>query len=272
MFFLDERFLTLVGVLIFLVLILRLAIKIILEYERGVLFRLGRLVGVKGPGLIIIIPIIDKIVRVSLRTIVFDVPTQEVITKDNVTCRINAVLYYRVVAPDKVIVNVEKYHEATTEYAQTTLRSVAGQAYLDELLSEREKLNKGRQKIVDEATDPWGIKVTAVEMKDVTLPQEMQRAIAKQAEAERNRRAVIIQADGEKEAAVKLAQATEILSKQNGSMTLRMLRSLSEAADSKSTTILFPLPMELRELLPDIKKWAENTKGSHDGQNEKENK
>ncbi len=272
MFFLDERFMTIVGVLIFLVLILRLAIKIILEYERAVLFRLGRLVGVKGPGLIIIIPIIDRIVRVPLRTIVFDVPTQEVITKDNVTCKINAVLYYRAVAPDKVIVNVEKYHEATIEYAQTTLRSVVGQAYLDELLSEREKLNNVIQKIVDEATDPWGVKVTAVEIKDVTLPQEMQRAIAKEAEAERNRRAVIIQADGEKEAALKLAQATEILSTQNGAMTLRMLRSLSEAADSKSTTILFPLPMELRELLPDIKKWAEKANRSHEKKDNDENK
>ncbi|SHF15118.1 slipin family protein [Alkalibacter saccharofermentans] len=251
MFFLNETVLTVAGVMIVLLFILSMSIKIVLEYERGVLFRLGRLVGVRGPGLILIIPFIDKITRISLRTIVIDVPPQEVITRDNVTCTVNAVLYYRAVAPDKAVVNVERYHDATSQYAQTTLRSVVGQADLDELLSQREKLNKIIQQIVDEATDPWGIKVTAVEIKDVTLPNEMQRAIAKQAEAERNRRAVVIQAEGEKQAAVRLAEATEILSGQEGAMTLRMLRSLSEAADSKSTTILFPLPVELRALLPD---------------------
>ncbi len=254
MFFLNETVLTITGVMIVLLFILSMSIKIVLEYERGVLFRLGRLVGVRGPGLILIIPFIDRITRVSLRTIVIDVPPQEVITRDNVTCTVNAVLYYRAVAPDKAVVNVERYHDATSQYAQTTLRSVVGQADLDELLSQREKLNKIIQQIVDEATDPWGIKVTAVEIKDVILPNEMQRAIAKQAEAERNRRAVVIQAEGEKQAAVRLAEATEILSGQEGAMTLRMLRSLSEAADSKSTTILFPLPVELRALLPDPEK------------------
>ncbi|NDL66977.1 slipin family protein [Anaerotalea alkaliphila] len=249
MFFLNEYFLTVSGIVFVLLALLSMAIKIVLEYERGVLFRLGRLVGIRGPGLVLIIPFIDRMERVSLRTIVFDVPPQEVITKDNVTCRVNAVLYYRAVSPDKVIVNVEKYHEATQQYAQTTLRSVVGQADLDELLSQREKLNKVIQQIVDEATDPWGIKVTAVEIKDVILPTEMQRAIARQAEAERNRRAVVIQAEGEAQAAVKLAEATEILMVQEGAMTLRMLRSLTEIADAKSTTILFPMPMELRSLL-----------------------
>lgn len=252
MFFLSAGFLWIIGVVICLLALLFMAVKIIVEYERGVLFRLGHLAGVKGPGLVLIIPFIDRLVRVSLRTIVYDVPVQEVITKDNVTCRINAVLYYRVISPDKVIVNVARYHEATIEYAQTTLRSVVGQAELDELLSGREKLNKIIQQIVDEATDPWGIKVTAVEIKDVTLPQEMQRAIAKQAEAERNRRAVIIQAQGEKEAAQRLAEASDVLTRQDGAMTLRMFRLLSEIADSQTNTVLFPLPLELRSILPDF--------------------
>ncbi|WP_084295460.1 slipin family protein [Desulfitibacter alkalitolerans] len=255
MLFISESLLSLIVVATFILAILSMAIKILPEYERGVLFRLGRLVGVRGPGLVIIIPIIDKIERVSLRTITFDVPPQEVITKDNVTCKVNAVLYYRAVAPEKAIVNVEKFHDATSQFAQTTLRSVVGQADLDELLSQREKLNKIIQRIVDEATDPWGIKVTAVEIKDVILPTEMQRAIARQAEAERDRRAIVIQAEGERQAAERLAEATGILSAQEGAMTLRMLRSLSEAADSKGTTILFPLPMEIRSLLPDPEKW-----------------
>jgi regulator of protease activity HflC (stomatin/prohibitin superfamily) len=253
-FLLNELFLAIVGIVIVVVFILTRAIRIIMEYERGVLFRLGRFAGIRGPGMILIIPIVDRIVKVSMRTVVFDVPPQEVITKDNVTCTVNAVLYYRAVEPDKVVINVERFHEATSQYAQTTLRSVAGQAELDELLSEREKLNKVIQRIVDEATDPWGIKVTAVEIKDVTLPTDMQRAIARQAQAERDRRAIIIQADGEKQAAVKLAEATGILMAQDGALTLRMLRTLSEISDSKSTTILFPLPMELRKLLPNFEK------------------
>ncbi len=223
------------------------AVKILPEYERAVLFRLGRLINVRGPGLIFIIPIIDRIIRVSLRVIVFDVPPQEVITRDNVACKVNAVLYYKVVDPDKAIVNVENVHAATNQYAQTTLRSVVGTAELDDLLSQREKLNQRVQKIVDEATDPWGIKVTSVEIKDVVLPSEMTRAIARQAEAERSRRAAIIQAEGERQAAEQLAQASEVL---NGGLTLRTLRSLSEVANSPNTTILFPLPMELRKLLP----------------------
>ncbi len=237
---------------ILIVVILSMAIKIMPEYERGVLFRLGRLVDVRGPGLIFIIPIIDKIMRISLRIIVVDVPPQEVITRDNVTCKVNAVLFYRVISPDKAIVNVERFQEATNQLAQTTLRSVVGTAELDELLAEREKLNKTIQEIVDDATDAWGIKVTSVEIKDVLLPLEMQKAIARQAQAERDRRAAVIQAEGEKQASEKLAQASEILSSQVGGLTLRMLRSISEAANSQSTTILFPLPMELRKILPDL--------------------
>ncbi|MFX4262741.1 slipin family protein [Pelotomaculum propionicicum] len=226
------------------------AVKILPEYERAVLFRLGRLVNVRGPGLILIIPFIDRIIRVSLRVIVFDVPPQEVITRDNVACKVNAVLYYRIVSADKAVVNVENVHAATNQYAQTTLRSVVGTAELDELLSQREKLNQTVQKIVDEATDPWGIKVIAVEIKDVVLPSEMTRAIARQAEAERGRRAAIIQAEGERQAAEQLAQASEVLTGVTGGLTLRMLRSLSEVANAPNTTVLFPLPMELRKLLP----------------------
>lgn len=238
------------AIIVLVVAIISASIKIIPEYERAVLFRLGRLVGVRGPGLIFIIPIIDRIMRVSLRIIVFDVPPQEVITRDNVTCKVNAVLYYRVISADKAVVYVERYHEATNQLAQTTLRSVVGTADLDELLSQRDKLNRTIQAIVDEATDPWGIKVTAVEIKDVVLPTEMQRAIARQAEAERIRRAAVIQAEGERQAAEKLAQASEILSSREGGITLRALRSLTDIANSKNATVLFPLPLELRKLLP----------------------
>ncbi|HZJ85227.1 MAG TPA: slipin family protein [Syntrophomonadaceae bacterium] len=244
-------------VIVLLVAILATAIKIIPEYERAVLFRLGRLVGVKGPGLIFIIPIIDKIERVSLRVIVYDVPPQEVITRDNVTTKVNAVLYYRVVNADKAIVNVERYHDATSQLAQTTLRSVAGTAELDQLLSEREELNQTIQKIVDEATDPWGIKVVSVEIKDVVLPTEMQRAIARQAQAERDRRAAVIQAEGERQASVKLAEAANILAEAEGSLTLRMFRSLSEISNSQNTTILFPIPMEIQKLFPSSNRSSE---------------
>ncbi|MEN6391550.1 MAG: slipin family protein [Syntrophomonas sp.] len=237
-------------IILILVILLSMAVKILTEYERAVVFRLGRLVGVRGPGLILIIPFIDRYVRMSLRTIVFDVPPQEVITRDNVTCKVNAVLYYRVVEADRAVVNVEHFHEATNQLAQTTLRSVTGTADLDELLSQRDKLNETIQHIVDAATDPWGIKVTAVEIKDVTLPQEMHRAIARQAEAERIRRAAIIQAEGERQAAEELANAAEILARSPGALSVRMLRSLSELSNTQNTTILFPLPMELRQLLP----------------------
>ncbi|MDD3270365.1 MAG: slipin family protein [Syntrophomonadaceae bacterium] len=239
-------------IIIIVVILLAMSVKILAEYERAVLFRLGRLVGVRGPGLIFIIPFIDRYVRMSLRTIVFDVPPQEVITRDNVTCKVNAVLYYRVVEADKAVVNVERYHEATNQLAQTTLRSVTGTADLDELLSQRDKLNETIQYIVDAATDPWGIKVTAVEIKDVTLPQEMHRAIARQAEAERIRRSAVIQAQGERQAAEELANAADILIRSPGALTVRMLRSLSELSNTQNTTILFPLPMELREILPKL--------------------
>jgi regulator of protease activity HflC (stomatin/prohibitin superfamily) len=245
-----ENFLSSIVVVVLIVYILSAAIKIIPEYERAVLFRLGRLIDFRGPGLIFIIPIVDRIMRVSLRMVVIDVPPQEVITRDNVTCKINAVLYYRVVEPDKAVVNVENYHEATNQLAQTTMRSVAGTAELDEILSERDKLNQTIQRIVDETTDSWGIKVTAVEIKDVVLPTEMTRAIARQAEAERGRRAAIIQAEGERQAAEQLAQASEILTTAKGGLTLRVLRSLSEVSSSPSNTILFPLPMEIKQILP----------------------
>lgn len=264
----------LVVIVLFL---LKLAVNIFPEYERGVLFRLGRLVEVKGPGLVIIIPFIDRLERISLRIVVDNVPPQEVITRDNVTCKVNAVLYYRVTAPDKAVVNVEKFYEATSQFAQTTMRSVVGQADLDELLSEREKINKKIQEIVDEATDPWGIKATAVELRDVIIPESMQRAIARQAEAERNRRAVVIQAEGEKQAAVKISEAAEILSHQEGSLTLRTLRTISDMSNSESATILFPVPMEMRRLLPNLDKimedsvdYRENKKNKEDIEKKKE--
>ncbi len=237
------------GVAVVLVLLI-LAIHIISEWERAVILRLGRLIGLKGPGLIVIIPIVDRLIRVPLRTVVYDVPVQEVITNDNVSCKVNAVLYYRVVDASKAIVNVQRYHEATIQLAQTTVRSVVGQAQLDELLSERDKLNKVLQQIIDEATDPWGIKVSAVEIKDVVIPTDMQRAIARQAEAERTRRAIVIQAEGEKEASIRLAEAAKILHNEPGAMTLRSLRTASEVAAEQASTLVFPLPIELGQILP----------------------
>lgn len=254
-----ESSVPIIILIVIVLLLVRMAVNIFPEYERGVLFRLGRLVGVRGPGLVIIIPFIDRLERISLRIVVDNVPPQEVITRDNVTCKVNAVLYYRVTAPDKAVVNVEKFYEATSQFAQTTMRSVVGQADLDELLSEREKINKKIQEIVDEATEPWGIKATAVELRDVIIPEAMQRAIARQAEAERNRRAVVIQAEGEKQAAVKISEAAEILSHQEGSLTLRTLRTISDMSSSESATILFPVPIEMRRLLPDLEKIMEES-------------
>lgn len=232
-----------------LLLVLLYAIRIAREYERLVVFRLGRLIAAKGPGLIILIPLIDRAVRISLRIVTLDVPTQEVITRDNVTCSVNAVVYYRVVDSNRAVVNVEEYRIATAQLAQTTLRSVAGQAEFDELLSERDKLNKTIQQVLDEATDPWGIKVTAVEIKDVVIPQGLQRAISRQAAAERERRAIVIQAEGEKQAAEKLAQAAAILSREDGGLFVRLLRTLPEISAQQGSIIAFPLPMELRHLL-----------------------
>ncbi len=242
------------GLLIPIILILFFfvtsALKVVREYERLVVFRLGRLIGQKGPGLVFLIPVIDRFVRISLRIITLDVPTQEVITRDNVTGSVNAVVYYRVIDPNRAVNNVEEYKMATAQLAQTTLRSVAGQADLDELLSERDKLNQKIQTILDEATDPWGIKVTAVEIKDVGIPESLQKAISRQATAERERRAVIVQAEGEKEAAGKIAEAAKILNSEEGGFYVRLLRTLPEIASQQGSVIAFPLPIELKHLLP----------------------
>ncbi len=221
------------------------AVRVLREYERGVIFRLGRLVGAKGPGLILLIPIIDKMVKISLRVVTMDVPPQDVITKDNVTVRVNAVVYFRVMDPEKAVVAVEDFLYATSMISQTTLRAVLGQAELDSLLSEREKLNAKLQKIIDEDTEPWGVKVTKVEVKNVGLPQEMQRAIARQAEAERERRAKVIHAEGEFQAAGKLAQAATLIAKEPVALQLRFLGTLAEVATENNSTIVFPVPIDL---------------------------
>lgn len=225
------------------------AVRILREYERGVVFLLGRFYKVKGPGFIIIIPFIQQMVRVDLRTIVMDVPTQDVISQDNVSVHVNAVVYFRVIDPQKAIIQVEQYYDATSQLAQTTLRSVLGQHELDEMLSERDKLNNDIQSILDSQTDAWGIKVANVEIKHVDLDESMIRAIAKQAEAERNRRAKVIHAEGELQASEKLMGAAEILSKQPQALQLRYLQTLTEIAGDKSSTIVFPLPMELLDVL-----------------------
>jgi regulator of protease activity HflC (stomatin/prohibitin superfamily) len=238
--------LAIVAVLaVLLLIILAAAIRILREYERGVIFRLGRLIAQKGPGLIVLIPIIDQMVRVDLRTVPLNVPPQEVITKDNVTVRVNAVAYFRVVDPNKAITDVENFLLATSQISQTTLRSTLGKAELDSLLAERERLNVELQQIIDEQTEPWGVKVTTVEVKDVELPQEMQRAIARQAEAERERRAKIINADGEFQAAEKLSQAANIISQNPATLQLRYLQTLLEMGVNQNTTIVFPLPLDI---------------------------
>jgi regulator of protease activity HflC (stomatin/prohibitin superfamily) len=234
------------GILIaIVVLILLSAIRVLREYERGVVFRLGRIVGSKGPGLFFLIPIIDKMIKVSLRTVTMDVPPQDVITKDNVSVKVNAVVYFRVIDPVKAVVEVENYLYATSQLAQTTLRSVLGESELDELLSAREKINQHLQQIIDFHTDPWGIKVTLVAVKHVDLPVEMQRAIARQAEAERERRAKIINAEGEYQAAQKLFEASEIISKNPAAIQLRFLQTLSEIATENNSTTIFPVPIDL---------------------------
>jgi len=235
-----------IGVIVVLaVIILSSAVRIVPEYERGVLFRLGRLVGQRGPGLFFIIPFIDRMVKVDLRVITMDVPSQEVITKDNVTVRVNAVVYFRVVNPEDSVVKVLDHIRATSQISQTTLRNVLGQSELDEMLTEREKLNQMLQKIIDEHTDPWGVKVSTVEIKEVELADEMKRSMAAQAEAERERRAKIVHAEGELQAAEKLAQAAHILGKEPAAIQLRYLSTLTEIASEKNSTILFPLPIEL---------------------------
>ena len=236
------------------VLFLTSAIKILNEYERGVIFRLGRLIGGKGPGLILLIPLVDKMRKVSLRLVVLDVPAQDVITRDNVSVKVNAVVYFRVVEPDKAIVEVEDFLYATSQLAQTTLRSICGGADLDELLAEREKLNIKCQEILDRQTDPWGIKVANVELKHIDLPDEMKRAMAKQAEAERERRAKIIHAEGEAQAAEKLSEAAKIMSNPV-SLQLRYLQTLTEIAVEKNSTTIFPLPIDLiRPFMKVVKK------------------
>ena len=225
--------------------ILASAIRVLKEYERGVIFRLGRLVGSKGPGLILLIPIVDKMVKVSLRTVAMDVPPQDVITKDNVSVKVNAVVYFRVMEPEKAIVEVQNYLFATSQLAQTTLRSILGQAELDELLAAREKINHELQSILDRLTDPWGIKVATVEIKHVDLPQEMQRAMARQAEAERDRRAKVINAMGEFQASEKLAEAATVIGDHPMALQLRYLQTLSEVAAENNSTIVFPVPIDL---------------------------
>jgi regulator of protease activity HflC (stomatin/prohibitin superfamily) len=233
-------------VIVFFVLIILLnAIKILREYERGVIFRLGRLIAQKGPGIIFLIPIIDKMVRVSLRTVVLDVPPQDVITQDNVSIKVNAVVYFRVLDPSNAIVQVENFLAATSQISQTTLRSVLGQSELDDLLSQREKINHKLQQIIDANTEPWGVKVSNVEVKQIDLPQEMQRAMAKQAEAERERRSKIIAAEGEFQASQRLADAAKILGDQPSAITLRYLQTLREIATEKNSTTIFPVPIDL---------------------------
>lgn len=232
-------------IFVLLLIILFNILKILKEYERGVIFRLGRYVGIRGPGVIFLIPGLEKMVKINLRTIVMDVPPQDVITKDNVSIKVNAVVYFRVVSPEKAVLEVEDFYYATSQISQTTLRSILGQFELDDLLSNREKINLELQDVIDKQTDPWGVKVTAVEIKHIDLPQEMQRAMAKQAEAERERRSKIIHAEGELQSAEKLSQASEIISKNPITIQLRYLQTLNEVASEKNSTIVFPIPIEL---------------------------
>jgi regulator of protease activity HflC (stomatin/prohibitin superfamily) len=247
-----------VIIIFFLVYFLSSAIKILREYERGVIFRLGRIIPVKGPGLIIIWPIIDRLVKVSLRIVTMDVPSQDIITKDNITVKVNAVVYFRVMAPIKAITEVEDFYFATSQIAQTTLRSILGQSQLDDLLTKREEVNAELQKVIDFQTEPWGVKVTAVEVKNVDLPEEMQRAIAKQAEAERERRAKVIHAEGEFQASQKLADAANIIATAPSALQLRFLQTLTEIATEKNSTIIFPVPIDL--IKPFIDKTNKETK------------
>ena len=245
-------------IIILLILLLSSAIRVLREYERGVVFRLGRLIGAKGPGLFLLIPIVDRMVKVSLRTVVMDVPPQDIITKDNVSVKVNAVIYFRVINPTKAVVEVEEYMYATSQLSQTTLRSVLGQVELDELLSERDKINSKLQDIIDAHTDPWGIKVSNVEIKHVDLPQEMQRAMAKQAEAERERRAKIINAEGEYQAANRLAEAATIIQDHPYALQLRFLQTLTEVAAENNSTTVFPVPIDLFQ--PFIRQFSQQEK------------
>lgn len=234
-----------VPILLVILLVMASSIKVVKEYERGVVFRLGRLVGPRGPGLILLVPFIERMQKVELRTVTLDIPAQEVITRDNVTVRVNAVAYFRVVDPNAAIVNVTDYNRATSQIAQTTLRSVLGQSSLDDLLSEREKINEDLQRIIDEQTEPWGVKVSIVEVKDVELPESMQRAMARQAEAERDKRAKVIHAEGEFQASQKLAEAADVISQNPITIQLRYLQTLTEIGAEQNTTVVFPVPIDM---------------------------
>jgi len=242
---LQPTLMTFVFLVIMAAYILSSAIKILKEYERGVVFRLGRIIPVRGPGLVLIWPVIDKLVKVSLRTVTMDVPPQDIITKDNITVKVNAVIYFRPIDPIKAVTEVEDFYYATSQIAQTTLRSILGQSQLDDLLINREQLNAELQKVIDTQTEPWGVKVSAVEVKNVDLPQEMLRAIARQAEAERERRAKVIHAEGEFQASQKLADAAKIISSEPATLQLRFLQTLTEIATEKNSTIIFPVPIDL---------------------------
>src|SRR6476620_5934816 len=254
---------SLIVVVVILLAIASAAVKVVQEYGRGVIFRLGRLVGPRGPGLFLIIPFVDRMVKVDLRVVTLDVPSQEVITRDNVTVRVNAVLYFRVFDPAKAVVAVTDYVRATHQIAQTTLRSVLGQSDLDELLSQREEINMRLQQIIDEQTEPWGIKVGIVEVKDVELPQTMQRAMARQAEAEREKRAKVIHASGEYDASQRLSEAARIIGSEPATIQLRYLQTLTEIASERNSTIIFPVPIELLSMIPGIMNSARNS--SRDG-------
>lgn len=248
-----------IGTLIILLILLLLsAIRILREYERGVIFRLGRLIGAKGPGLIFLIPLVDRMVKVSLRTVVMDVPPQDVITRDNVSVQVNAVIYFRVLNPEKSVVEVENFLFATSQLSQTTLRSIVGQVELDELLAQRDKINKELQQIIDRHSDPWGVKVSLVEIKHIDLPIEMKRAMARQAEAERERRSRVINAEGEYQAATKLQMAAEIINRYPVALQLRFLQTLAEVASENNSTTIFPVPIDL--FTPFIKKESSDKK------------
>ncbi|MCL5883968.1 MAG: slipin family protein [Deltaproteobacteria bacterium] len=254
-----------VAAVILIVLFLSAAVKILNEYERGVIFRLGRVIGAKGPGLILLIPIVDKMVKVDLRVVAMDVPAQDVITRDNVTIKVSAVLYFRVLDANRAVISVENYLYATSQLSQTTLRSVCGQAELDDLLSEREKINMHLQDIIDKDTEPWGVKVTKVEIKNIDLPQEMQRAIAKQAEAERERRAKVIGAEGEFQAAQKLADAAVIIASAPVALQLRFLQTLREVASENNSTTIFPVPIDLFAPFIEALKYGRKSPGETGG-------
>jgi regulator of protease activity HflC (stomatin/prohibitin superfamily) len=240
---------TMITLVILGILLLSSAIKVLREYERGVIFRLGRSIGMKGPGLILLIPVVDKMVKIPLRTVAMEVPSQDVITRDNVSVKVNAVIYFRVLDATRAVLEVENYLYATSQIAQTTLRSTLGESELDELLSQRDKLNKELQRVIDGHTEPWGIKVSTVEVKNVDLPQEMQRAIARQAEAERERRAKVINAEGELQASQKLSEAAAVIARQPLAMQLRYLQTLAEIATENNSTTIFPVPIDLFEPL-----------------------